>query len=597
MLKLAKILNHKGFHITFVNTEYNHRRLLKSRGPDSLKGLPSFRLETIPDGLPPCDADSTQDIPSLCESTIKTCLGPFNELLVKLNHTSSSNVPPVSCIVFGGCMSFTLAAAQDLDIPNVFFWTQVLVVYYVTCTTVTFLKKDTFHLKGLLPLIYTIKPLHFLVKHIKDKNLECMGSNLWKKDPKCLEWLDSKKPNYVVYVNFGCITIMTQNQLIEFAWGLANSQMEFLWIIRPDIVSGKQAILPSEFVEETKERGMSTSSTFSVTSSVPPVSSTLFVLPPFLDIGSPIIPNLSSIAALATPNVTNLMTIKDVLLDVHLLSISRDIWLSLHHRYMNASQAKSIELKHQLTTLWKDDNTSLDQYLRNAKQKVDSLATINAPIASQDFIDHILLGFGKEYDILVGIITHFPGQLFVEQLPFAANSISTTTPQDASTQFCNHTGRGRGRSSSSRGRGRGGRGRGFNGREQQSQFNSGNHTIRISTTGQPQLDTGGAYPVSYNSHFSDPLVVISPSYPHVSHTISFPSRTLIDSSSSSGSSDFSTDPIIQSPNATSSAKTSPDRLISHMSPAIPFTYGSIVATHPIQTCSKSGISKPKILFL
>ncbi|KAM3305354.1 hypothetical protein P3S67_012220 [Capsicum chacoense] len=316
MLKLAKILNHKGFHITFVNTKYNHRRLLKSRGPDSLKGLPSFRLETIPDGLPPCDANSTQDIPSLCESTIKTCLGPFNELLVKLNHTSSSNVPPVSCIVFGGCMSFTLAAAQDLDIPNVFFWTQVLVDYYVTCTTVTFLKKDTFHLKetadasdmtngylettlnwilgmkcirlrdlptlirtknpddivfnfliqeidrstsGLLPPIYTIKPLHFLVKHIKDKNLECMGSNLWKKDPKCLEWLDSKKPNYVVYVNFGCITIMTQNQLIEFAWGLANSQMEFLWIIRPDIVSGKQAILPSEFVEETKERGMSTS--------------------------------------------------------------------------------------------------------------------------------------------------------------------------------------------------------------------------------------------------------------------------------------------------------------------------------------------------
>ncbi|KAM3237803.1 hypothetical protein P3L10_012833 [Capsicum annuum] len=147
MLKLAKILNHKGFHITFVNTKYNHRRLLKSRGPDSLKGLPSFRLETIPDGLPPCDANSTQDIPSLCESTIKTCLGPFNELLVKLNHTSSSNVPPVSCIVFGGCMSFTLAAAQDLDIPNVFFWTQVLVDYYVTCTTVTFLKKDTFHLK------------------------------------------------------------------------------------------------------------------------------------------------------------------------------------------------------------------------------------------------------------------------------------------------------------------------------------------------------------------------------------------------------------------------------------------------------------------
>lgn len=49
---------------------------------------------------------------------------------------------------------------------------------------------------------------------------------------------------------------MTPNQLIEFAWGFANSQMEFLWIIMPDIISGKEAILPSEFLEATKERGM-----------------------------------------------------------------------------------------------------------------------------------------------------------------------------------------------------------------------------------------------------------------------------------------------------------------------------------------------------
>ncbi|KAG5526034.1 hypothetical protein RHGRI_032356 [Rhododendron griersonianum] len=53
MLNVAKLLHHKGFHITFVNTEYNHRRLLKSRGPHSLDGLPDFRYETIPDGLPP----------------------------------------------------------------------------------------------------------------------------------------------------------------------------------------------------------------------------------------------------------------------------------------------------------------------------------------------------------------------------------------------------------------------------------------------------------------------------------------------------------------------------------------------------------------
>ncbi|KAF2294125.1 hypothetical protein GH714_007685 [Hevea brasiliensis] len=77
MLKLAKILHSNGFQITFVNTEYNHRRLLKSRGPNSLDGLPDFHFEAIPDGLPPSDANATQDIPSLCDSTSKHSLVHF----------------------------------------------------------------------------------------------------------------------------------------------------------------------------------------------------------------------------------------------------------------------------------------------------------------------------------------------------------------------------------------------------------------------------------------------------------------------------------------------------------------------------------------
>nr|BCB59283.1 UDP-glycosyltransferase [Petunia x hybrida] len=331
MLKFAKILHHKGFHITFVNTEFNHRRLLRTRGPDALNGLPSFHFETIPDGLPPSDADTTQDIPSLCESTTKTCLGPFKDLLAKLNDTYTSNVPPVSCIVSDGVMSFTLAAAQELDVPEVLFWTTSACGFlgymhyskliekgytplkdasYMTNgyleTTLDFIpamkdvrlrdlpsflrttnpdeymvefvvqeveraKKasaliiNTFEsletevlesLQKILPPIYPIGPLHLLVKHVDDENLKTIGSSLWKEEPECIKWLDSKEPNSVVYVNFGSITVMTPNQLIEFAWGLANSQQAFLWIIRADSVSGYESILPLEFVEETKNRGM-----------------------------------------------------------------------------------------------------------------------------------------------------------------------------------------------------------------------------------------------------------------------------------------------------------------------------------------------------
>ncbi|XP_060173247.1 7-deoxyloganetin glucosyltransferase-like [Lycium barbarum] len=331
MLKLAKILHHKGFHITFVNTEFNHRRLLKSRGPNALDGFSSFLFETIPDGLPPCDADATQDIPALCESTTKTCLVPFKDLLGKLNDTYTSNVPPVSCIVSDGCMSFTLDAAQELGVPEVLFWTtsacgflgymhysMLIEKGYAPLkdasdltngyleTTLDFIPgmKDirlrdlpnffrttnpdeymikfvlqetersrkasaivlnTFEtlesevlesLRTLLPPVYSIGPLHLLVKDVDGENLKGLRSSLWKEEPECIQWLDTKEPNSIVYVNFGSITVMTPNQLIEFAWGLANSQQEFLWIIRPDIVSGYESILPPDFVEETKNRGM-----------------------------------------------------------------------------------------------------------------------------------------------------------------------------------------------------------------------------------------------------------------------------------------------------------------------------------------------------
>ncbi|KAB2610793.1 7-deoxyloganetin glucosyltransferase-like [Pyrus ussuriensis x Pyrus communis] len=49
---------------------------------------------------------------------------------------------------------------------------------------------------------------------------------------------------------------MTPEQLVEFGWGLANSKLTFFWVIRPDLVIGGSAILPLEFVDETKGRSL-----------------------------------------------------------------------------------------------------------------------------------------------------------------------------------------------------------------------------------------------------------------------------------------------------------------------------------------------------
>lgn len=111
-------------------------------------------------------------------------------------------------------------------------------------------------LSSMMPPVYSIGPLNLLLNEVTDKNLKSMGSNLWKEESECLEWLDTKEPNSVVYVNFGSITVMTSEQLIEFAWGLANSKKSFLWVIRPDLVGGENAVVPAEFLEETENRGL-----------------------------------------------------------------------------------------------------------------------------------------------------------------------------------------------------------------------------------------------------------------------------------------------------------------------------------------------------
>jgi hypothetical protein len=108
----------------------------------------------------------------------------------------------------------------------------------------------------MFPSLYTIGPLSSFLNQTPQNNLASLGSSLWKEDTKCLEWLESKDARSVVYVNFGSITVMTPEKLLEFAWGLANSKKPFLWIIRPDLVIGGSSILSSEFENEISDRGL-----------------------------------------------------------------------------------------------------------------------------------------------------------------------------------------------------------------------------------------------------------------------------------------------------------------------------------------------------
>ncbi|KAL5768309.1 hypothetical protein ACOSQ2_015092 [Xanthoceras sorbifolium] len=82
------------------------------------------------------------------------------------------------------------------------------------------------------PPIFAIGPLQLLLSHVPPE--DALSG--------CLEWLDTKEPNSVVYVNFGSVTVMTDEQLVEFASDLANSKMRILWVMRPDLIIGESPL-------------------------------------------------------------------------------------------------------------------------------------------------------------------------------------------------------------------------------------------------------------------------------------------------------------------------------------------------------------------
>lgn len=327
MMQLAQILYARGFYITFVNTDYVQERLAKS-GSVSVKSHPAdFRFETIPDDLP-VDHGRTLKIDELSESMINNGPLHFDKLIDKLKHLQPE-VPPVTCIISDGVLSFTQKTARKLRVPRVAFWTPSACGFsayffvpllidrgYVplkdeSCFTNGYMEEIVscipgmaqLHVKDLpsffqvtestkdymfdylrtegqaaleadmvilntfdelegpvldalrirLPPLYTVGPLLHAAESDQNRKSH-LSDSLWAEETDCVKWLNSQEPSSVIYVCFGSITVMSDKELVEFAWGLEASKQPFVWGIRPDLIHGRSAVLPPEFLEKVKDR-------------------------------------------------------------------------------------------------------------------------------------------------------------------------------------------------------------------------------------------------------------------------------------------------------------------------------------------------------
>ncbi|OMO74052.1 UDP-glucuronosyl/UDP-glucosyltransferase [Corchorus capsularis] len=75
---------------------------------------------------------------------------------------------------------------------------------------------------------------------------------------ECLTWLNSKKPNSVVYISFGSVANFNSAQLLEIAAGLEASGQHFIWVVRKGKKKEeeKEDWFPEGFEERMEGKGL-----------------------------------------------------------------------------------------------------------------------------------------------------------------------------------------------------------------------------------------------------------------------------------------------------------------------------------------------------
>lgn len=110
------------------------------------------------------------------------------------------------------------------------------------------------HLSKICP-IKTVGPLFKHPKLISPNGDDFRGDYLTS-DNGIMQWLDSKSSSSVVYISFGSIVILKQEQIDELAYGLLNSGVNFLWVLKePSAGTGYLPVkLPDGFLDKTEDR-------------------------------------------------------------------------------------------------------------------------------------------------------------------------------------------------------------------------------------------------------------------------------------------------------------------------------------------------------
>ncbi|XP_044485596.1 UDP-glycosyltransferase 84B2-like [Mangifera indica] len=319
MLRLSKRLVSKGLHVVLATTENERHRLVHFKASVTQQTkppkTPTISLEFFSDGLSD-EFDRDKYLESFVESLQTIGSKNLSNLITKLKTKCNK----ISCIITNPFMPWVPGLAEEHDIPCAVLWIQASAVYFIYSNYVKHpylfpslenpndavelpgmpmllakelpsfilpssqiclrtivsdfvqmldkvkwilgnsfneLEKDIVRSMGSLPKIIPIGPL-VLPSLQGEKEIIAASMDLCSPEDYCIEWLDKKPPSSVIYISFGSIIVMTQNQIDSIAMALKNSGQSFLWVVKPPKKgsSKESGELPPGFLEDTKERGL-----------------------------------------------------------------------------------------------------------------------------------------------------------------------------------------------------------------------------------------------------------------------------------------------------------------------------------------------------
>ncbi|KAJ9541796.1 hypothetical protein OSB04_028302 [Centaurea solstitialis] len=267
MLQLANILHTQGFKITIIHTEYN--------SPIHSK-YPQFTFRSISDRfseITTADLDASYYLKYLNT----TCVDPFRNCLAEL----LADEEKVSCMITDAGFYFTQAVADGLKIPRLVLQTNSLGCVVASDILLSLSGKHFFTLpkEDHETLAVEFPPLKVkdVVKGVIDpkgmgelminthSQMKASSGIIWNTfkelEEPALETIcqDYRIPSFtlVPFHNLGSGARISKSEFQEVAYGLANTGLPFLWVVRPGVVRGSEWLesLPEKFLESVGDRG------------------------------------------------------------------------------------------------------------------------------------------------------------------------------------------------------------------------------------------------------------------------------------------------------------------------------------------------------